>query len=160
VTTGDVPRDAGVAPNIRLRPVAAGYGGVGPQSRPPSPDLWTVVFLEVESSARLVSVEVVELVLLDAAGSVVARTTSPRDVRRDTGADASARRFDYGDNGTVPFDGLVDAAVATRLRVHAALDTRAESLPGKPVRFRAVLRADGVTKVAVEGAVDGPWPTG
>ena len=144
-----------------VRPVSAGFGGVGPYIPPPQPDLFVVLFVEVEAAAPRTGVEVTSIELLDADGKVIARARPPFDLRRDTVADPAARKADYAEYGTVPFDGTAEPGRATRLRVHAVLDARTEALPKPwPVRYRAELRAAGGSVSSVEGPLQGPWPTG
>jgi hypothetical protein len=144
---------------IRVRPVSAGYGGVGPATPAPYPDLWIVLFVEIESSVTLRGVDVAEIELLDAGGNVVARAKPPWNLRRDL-SDTARREIDLAEHGTAPFDGEVEFGRPLRLRIHAPLDTRAASLKSSPVRFRARIRAASNPGAAVEGPLHGPWPTG
>ena len=144
-----------------LRPVSAGFGGVGPYMPPPQPDLWVVLFVDLEAAAPLSGVEVTEVELLDAEGKVIARGKPPWSLRRDTTTDATARRQDFAEHGSVPYDGTVQPGTPLRLRVRALLDTRTEALPKPgPVRYRARLRAADDPGMSVEGPVHGPWATG
>jgi len=144
-----------------VRPVSAGFGGVGPYIPPPQPDLFVVLFVEVEAAAPRTGVEVTSIELLDADGKVIARAKPPFELRRDTVSDPAARKADYAEYGTVPFDGTIEPTRPLRLRVHAVLDARTEALPKPwPVRYRAALRAAGDSVTSIEGPLQGPWPTG
>jgi hypothetical protein len=144
---------------MRVRLVSAGYGGVGPATPAPYPDLWIVLFVEIESSVKLRGVEVVEVELLDAGGNVVALAKPPWNLRRDL-SDTARREMDFAEYGTAPFDGECEPGRPLRLRIHAPLDTRAASLKSAPMRFRARIRAASDPGAAVEGPLQGPWPTG
>lgn len=147
---------------LRVQPLSAGYGGVGPATPAPHPDTWVVLFLDVESDGGLsrVAVEAVELLASD--GKVVARAVPPWSLRRDQGSvgDEARKRGDFSEQDTVPFDGNTTRGSKLRLRVHAPLDTRSDSLTPQPARFRARLVAAGDPGVWVEGPLLGPWPTG
>lgn len=144
---------------LRVRPFSAGYGGVGPATPAPYPDLWIVLFVDLESSANLRGVEVAEVALLDAGGNAVAWAKPPWNVRRDLG-EAARGEMDFAEQGTVPFHGEAEPGRPLRLRIHAPLDTRAASLKSKPVRFRVWIRAASDPGAAVEGRLQEPWCTG
>lgn len=151
-----------IAGKLRVRPFAAGYGGVGPATPAPYPDRWIVLLVDIEATGALTGVEVKELELVDQAGKVVARAKPPWSLRRDTKAvsDDARRRGDFSEFGTSPFHGAAEPGRDLRLRVHAPLDTRSESLKPQPVRYRALIVASGDPGAWVEGPLEGPWPTG
>jgi hypothetical protein len=148
------------ASKLRGQALAAGYGGVGPATPAPHPNVWVVLFVELTATAKLAGIAVASLELLDAEGRVVARATPPWSLRQDTTPDAAARKRDFSEQGTTPFDGEAGTGDALRLRIHAPLDTRAEKLKPAPVRYRLSIHADGESPASVEGPLEGPWPTG
>lgn len=147
---------------LRGRLVAAGYGGVGPATPAPHPDLFVALVVDVDATAPLTGVDVGALELVDATGGVVARATSARALRRDSKAvtDDARRKGDFSELGTTAFDGRADPERALRILIRAPLDVRAESLRPEPARLRLRLVAPGDPGVAIEGPVVGPWPTG
>lgn len=151
----------GASSKLRARPVAAGYGGVGPRAPSPHPDLWVVLIVDIEATEKLTGVAV-EVELVDGAGTVVARAGPPVSLRHDsrTVGDDARRRGDFSQVGTSPFDGEAGPGRDLRLHVHAPLDVRAESLGPRPTRFRARIRAPGDPGAWVEGPLQGPWATG
>ena len=142
--------------------LAGGFGGVGPATPPPYPDVWIVVFLELDATAPLAGVEVEQIELRDAEGTVAAHAKAPWSLRSDARSvpDDARRRGDFSEVGTSPFDGRVAPGRAVRLRVHAPLDTRSDAMKSPPVRFRAKVVASGDPGVWVDGPLQGPWPTG
>jgi hypothetical protein len=135
---------------------------VGPATPAPYPDTWVVLLIDIETTGALTGVEVKELELVDQAGKVVARAGPPWSLRRDgkTVRDDARRKGDFSEVGTDPFNGEVEPGRDLRLRVHAPLDVRSESLKSQPVRFRALIRGSGDPGIWVEGTLQGPWPTG
>jgi hypothetical protein len=144
---------------LRARCIGAGYGGVGPQSFAPQPDLWIVLLIGIEASEERSGLAFGQLELLDAAGNVVARATPPFSLRRDTTDDEARRKLDFAEHGTIPFDGELVPDRELRLRVHAPLDTRSESLEHVAVRFRVRFFAAHDPGSWLEGPLDGPGPT-
>ena len=146
---------------LRALPFAAGFGGVGPVTPPPSADAWVIVLVDVASRERLSGVEIKEIELVDHAGKVVARAVPPWSLGRDSDATRDGRqRWDYSDAGTAPFDGEKQPGQDLRLYVRAPLDARLQLLmSAQPVRFRARLLAAGDAGIWVEGPIGGGWPT-
>ena len=162
-STALAPAGSSLIPSkLRVRPLAAGYGGVGPATPAPYPDTWVVLLVDIETTGALTGVEVKELELVDEAGIVVARAGPPWSLRRDlkTITDVARRSGDFSEVGTSPFNGEAEPGRDLRLRVHAPLDTRSESRRSQPVRFRALILASGDPGIRVEGPLQGPWPTG
>jgi len=147
---------------LRPKPVAAGYGGVGPATPAPYPDVWIVLLVDLETTTALREVTLKELQLVDDAGKVVARAAAPWSLRRDlkTVTDGARKNGDFSDVGTIPFDGVAEPGRDLRLRVHAPLDTRSDSMGRPATRFRAFLVAPGDRGVWLEGPLQGPWATG
>jgi hypothetical protein len=94
--------------------------------------------------------------MLDAAGHVAGRAQLPGELQV-VPQDRSPQ--DLSSYGSDPFGGTIAAGATIRLWIHAALDVRGADL-GQPVRYRAEFVAEGGGRVAVEGDVVGPWPTG
>src|SRR5262245_43626011 len=63
------PSSSAAASELRVRPIAGGYGGVGPATPAPHPDTWVVLWLEVEARAKRSDVSIKEVELVDAAGT-------------------------------------------------------------------------------------------
>lgn len=157
------PTKATMSSKLKIMPpIAAGYGGMGPATPAPHPNVWFVVILDINVTAPLTGIEVEQIELLGPQSEIVARAAPPLSVLRDdrTVSDEARRRGDLSDRGTTPFDGAATPARDLRLRVHAPLDVRADSLQPRPVRFRIRLRATDDPGATIEGTLRGPWPTG
>jgi hypothetical protein len=141
---------------LHVRPISAGYGGVGPATPPPYPDTWVVLFVGVETTAKVTGVFVKQLEIVDATGAVVARGIAPFSLRRE----GARQRGDFSEQGTTPFDGLAEPGRDLRLRIGAPLDTRAERLVPRPVRVRALIQASSDPGIWVDAPLQGPWPAG
>ncbi|HMR05735.1 MAG TPA: hypothetical protein PKA88_08150 [Polyangiaceae bacterium] len=154
---------AGVPSVLVARALVAGYGGVGPATPAPLPNLWVVLLIDVEATAQLLGVKLADLELLDKAGKVVARgKLSAKSLRRDdkTLPDEARRKGDFSQLGTMPFNGVIVPGRSVRLHVRAPLDTRSEALGTQPVRFRIRILAKSDAGIRVEGPLQPPWPTG
>ncbi len=143
---------------LQVRHVAAGYGGIGPATPAPNPDLYLVLFIDIQSSARLGGIELADIQLLDAAGNAVARAQLPSTLRRDLG-EMPRGAADLADHGSASFDGACEPGRPLRLRFDARVDTRAESLKALPARYRARVRALNSPGATVEGPLH-RWASG
>jgi hypothetical protein len=159
-STAPSTRPAISSSHLHLHPIAAGYGGAGPATPPPYPDVWVVLIVGVDAGAKLTGIAVERLELVDAAGKVVARGTSPFSLRLDGTPDGGKSSGDFSEQGTTPFDGLAEPGRDLRLRIGAPLDPRAERLKPPPARVRALVKASNEVGTWVEAPLQGPWPTG
>lgn len=150
-------------PAPKVTPLFSAYGGVGLVPNPLPPGYETAFATAVvdidQAGPAAPGVSVLELVLLDAGGTVAASTKRvvhvvelPSSVPPPAPNAAGSWAFYLNPTGS-PFSGTL-AHGRTRLRVRVALDR----MPAAPVRFRLKLAGFG-TPLAVEGAIDGAWGT-